>query len=366
MSRVSHVCARAVGVDAVGIRRGGGAEILNELLGALLELDLEKVVVWVSPAGRAPGTWRHLREHTDPRLDVCAVGRFWDTPIGRLLWAMKGVGSHSRRAGVASVLHVANYGWCVDRPSSIYVHQPNAFDRDVYRRNAKFLLIRFLIRASVRRSDLIIVQNHAIEREVERWLGDVPGEIVHHVPVPSWPERDRAARVPDTPYLLYVGSAARHKNIEVLGAASLRGNLDVPVLATLDEADVAGLTHDMDLLGTIDDRDLLASYYENALAIVMPSRRETLGLPLLEAMSLGVPVIAADRPYAHYVCGDAAIYFDESDPADLTRAVSQLSDGELRRTLGAAGAARVRDLAEDRSTQAVVARLMAVGSNGDA
>jgi glycosyltransferase involved in cell wall biosynthesis len=56
----------------------------------------------------------------------------------------------------------------------------------------------------------------------------------------------------------------------------------------------------------------------------MPSLVETVGLPMLEAAAQGTPVIAADRPYAHDVCGSAALFFDPLDPLDLAAKVQTL------------------------------------------
>src|SRR5262249_33836628 len=75
----------------------------------------------------------------------------------------------------------------------------------------------------------------------------------------------------------------------------------------------------------------LAEAYGLADALVMPSIVETVGLPMLEAMHLGTPVVAADRPYAHDICGDAATYFDPGSPDDLQLAVSAVLSDERRR-----------------------------------
>ena len=79
----------------------------------------------------------------------------------------------------------------------------------------------------------------------------------------------------------------------------------------------------------------------------MPSLVETVGLPMLEAMSAGVPVVAADRDYAHDLCGDAALYFDPLDHTALAQTLqSLLASASLRerlRTLGMRRAAALMD-----------------------
>jgi glycosyltransferase involved in cell wall biosynthesis len=79
--------------------------------------------------------------------------------------------------------------------------------------------------------------------------------------------------------------------------------------------------------------------------LVMPSLVETVGLPMLEAMSLGLPVLAADRPYAHDICQDAAWFFDPLSSADFAaKSARLLLDPSLRNDLAVKGRARSANL----------------------
>lgn len=85
-------------------------------------------------------------------------------------------------------------------------------------------------------------------------------------------------------------------------------------------------------------RETLRSAYHLATAIVMPSLVETVGLPMIEAMSLGKPVIAADRPYAHDICEDAALFYDPLDEHDFAfKAHYVLDDNSLRESMRTRG-----------------------------
>jgi glycosyltransferase involved in cell wall biosynthesis len=99
----------------------------------------------------------------------------------------------------------------------------------------------------------------------------------------------------------------------------------------------------------------LREAYELATALIMPSFVETVGLPMLEAMNVGTPVLAANRPYAHDVSEDAALFFDPVDVSDLTSKVSALlSDKCVRENLVRKG----RDLLRRRQSERPYTRML--------
>ena len=81
-----------------------------------------------------------------------------------------------------------------------------------------------------------------------------------------------------------------------------------------------------------------------ARVLAYPSRHEGFGFPPLEAMRLGTPVVAGDTPALREVLGDAALFCDPDDPADLTRQLDAvLHDEEIHADLVARGLARAAD-----------------------
>jgi glycosyltransferase involved in cell wall biosynthesis len=112
-------------------------------------------------------------------------------------------------------------------------------------------------------------------------------------------------------------------------------------------------------LGYLDE-SALAAAYGAADVLVFPSLVESAGLPLIEAMSLGLPVVAADRPYAHEICGDGALYFAPTDVDGLAaRIVALLQDAELRGRLARQGRARADQFAAPRPYERLVALAIA-------
>ncbi len=104
-------------------------------------------------------------------------------------------------------------------------------------------------------------------------------------------------------------------------------------------------------LGVVDDSALVQVYRE-AGVLLYPSVYEGFGLPIVEAMAAGTPVIAADTPVARETGGDAALYFRADDARELAAALERLLiDRELRLTLARRGQARVQDLRWERTAE---------------
>src|SRR5581483_235198 len=119
------------------------------------------------------------------------------------------------------------------------------------------------------------------------------------------------------------------------------------------------------LLGYVDD-GLLPGLYRGALAFVLPSHYEGLGLTCLEAMACGTPVIASDRAALPETCGDAAVLVDPDDPAAMAAAVLRVcTDESVRAQLRARGLARVSDRTWDRAAAVTDALLGGLQGGGN-
>ncbi len=73
---------------------------------------------------------------------------------------------------------------------------------------------------------------------------------------------------------------------------------------------------------------LLLRYYEEAWCFFFPSKSESFGNPLLEAMGFGLPIIVPDSDYAHAICGEAGIYYREDDEEDAYKNIVSVFDDE--------------------------------------
>lgn len=153
------------------------------------------------------------------------------------------------------------------------------------------------------------------------------------------------------PYILAVSSLSPHKNFgAVVRAVETLGNVgfDVVIAGGQNPRVFAGSSGDLPAsvkyVGYVTDEELKA-LYEHAACFVFPSTYEGYGLPPTEAMACGCPVLAANAASIPEVCGDAALYFNPHDPADLAKSLSRLmNDSALRAELTEKGLARARGM----------------------
>jgi glycosyltransferase involved in cell wall biosynthesis len=179
----------------------------------------------------------------------------------------------------------------------------------------------------------------------------------------------RQADGPDRPYFLWVGRRDPHKNADLFFKAFARlpereryaivfaGGAGALEPAWSELAGGAPV-----YTGFFPD-EKLAWLYAGALALVYPSRGEGFGLPLLEAMRSGCPVITCHNSSLFEIARSAALYVDEEDPADLAQRLMDVQQAEVRRYLIAAGHAEARRYSWRRSaallTAAIESRLQA-------
>jgi glycosyltransferase involved in cell wall biosynthesis len=169
-------------------------------------------------------------------------------------------------------------------------------------------------------------------------------------------------RLPDR-FLLSVGTLEPGKNRETLTRAlSLiheRGtHLPLVVVGQRGWLDDAGASSEpagqIIYLGYVPDADLPA-LYSCAEAFLFPSWLEGFGLPPLEALACGTPVISSRRPAMTEVLGDAALFADPRDPAAWADSIERLAaDRALRANLIGRGLARASTFSWDRSARATL------------
>jgi glycosyltransferase involved in cell wall biosynthesis len=190
----------------------------------------------------------------------------------------------------------------------------------------------------------------------------VPGERItvaplglSHMPPPVSEGR------PPPGYLLTVGETARRKRYDVLLRALVGLGPDVRlVMAGPPAADderlsqlvsELGLTDRVRRLGSVSDAQL-SGLYEGALALCFPSVAEGFGLPVLEAMAWGTPVLVSDLPVMRELAGDAAVYIPVDGPSTWADAISGvIEQPALREALSAAGRRRAGEFTWEKAAR---------------
>ena len=225
-----------------------------------------------------------------------------------------------------------------------------------------------LLPVITRRARLVITVSEFSRREIVERLGIEPGRIAvipggvdERFSPAAASERATWRSAIDGPYVLALGTASARKNHAALltAAAALRARGIDLLLAGSDRTYLRGQGAGLRRLGYVPDSDL-PGLYAGARALVMPSLYEGFGLPCIEAMACGTPVVAADAGALPETCGDAALLVDPRDARALADAIliAACDPGERRR-LRAAGLARASEFSWDASalaTNAVIER----------
>ena len=242
-----------------------------------------------------------------------------------------------------------------------FLRHPERTQREI-RRDYPRLARRHALRAS-----RVIVPSQYTAGEVVDQLGVLRQRVVVCPPgVPEWrdPIRHRFAT---GGYILFMGTLEPRKNVDGLLEAygrliARRPNVPELVLAGraglgaqpwLDAIARPPLAGHVKYLGYVSEHDR-QRVYSDARLLVLPSFEEGFGMPVLEAMSLGIPVIAASRGALPELVGDAGIFIVPEDAESIVAALDRLlSDDGLAETIGRRGLERSRRFQWRHTAQAI-------------
>ena len=342
----------AVDATAVPADRGGVGRYVDELLPALAAEDADLVVVCQA---HDVAHYTELAPGADVRAAPAVVAR---RPV-RLAWEQVGLARLARRAG-ADVLHCPHYTMPVTTglPVVTTLHDATFFTHPEVHLPIKRRFFRAWTRISLARARRCVTPSAATRDELVRVAGaDATRiDVAHHgvdperFHVPSAEERAaaRAFLGIDGPYLAFLGTLEPRKNLPAL----IRGWGTLPDAPDLVLAGGRGWDEEVDrtaaevpaghrlhLPGYLP-LELLAGFLGGAELVVYPSLGEGFGLPVLEAMACGAPVLTTRLLALPEIGGDAVAYTGtdaESIAADL-RAL--LADPDRRARLAADGRAR--------------------------
>jgi glycosyltransferase involved in cell wall biosynthesis len=345
--------------------RTGVGEYMHELVRAYTASHpADDVAVFTSSwADRpAPGTAEMLHARVvDRRVPVAVLNLLWH----RAEWPPV-----EWLAGEADVVHAAHpllipstrAARVVTVHDLFFLSHPERTSAEIRRDYAA------LAASHARRADAVVAVSQYTRRQVVERLG-VDADRVHVCSsgARTWAKLGHGPNVPAGGYVLFIGTLEPRKNLGVLLDAYERlaaGGVPVPPLriaggtgpgasAWLDRIARPPLDALVRYVGYVAD-DAREALYAGARTLVLPSLDEGFGLPALEAMSAGVPVIAANAGALPEVVGDAAVLFNPADPDALASALSRLATDEAWAfERAAAGLMRARAYTWDTAARAL-------------
>lgn len=223
-------------------------------------------------------------------------------------------------------------------------------------------------RAAVERADRLVVPSRTVRAKmIERSVDPdriqvVPWGVDSGMPTPDEQQRVRRQLGLPERFVLWVGTAEPRKNLDGLVAAMQTPELSsLPLVVVGPEgwgvdrsAVVAPLGRRAIVVGLLDRADLLAVYAQ-ATVFAFPSFDEGFGLPVLEAMARGAPVVTSRGTATEEAAGGAAVLIDPHDTDSMAGEIAALVDDDARREeLAALGRARAREATWDHTAAGYV------------
>ena len=272
----------------------------------------------------------------------------------RVAWArgeLTAVPRAARRLGADLVHSPANIGpWRSSVALVLTVHDLLPFRHPEWVAGPYAPILRALMRGAARCATRVLTVSRASGDDIEHVLM-VPEDRLDVVPLAGGPDHvTRAAAERRDGFVLSVGNRMPHKNfgmlLEALAFIPERerphlvitgGHGDDPLAPIVERL---GLTANVQLLGWVAD-DELERLYGEASCVVLPTLFEGFGLPVLEAMAHGCPVICSDLPVLREIGGGAAVYVDPESVTSLANGIRRLlADPAKRAELSALGRER--------------------------
>jgi len=291
----------------------------------------------------APVKCRQLPKHPHithrkllPVACLLRPARLWNrfTPQAKALSLGTSVGNGRHRIW-HSTYYTCPGTWSGAQVVTVYdcIHEryPDLYDRpqdDRFREQKK---------RAIERADTVICISETTRAELEHFYGPltqpvrvIPSGLDHNVFRPRKPLGVAAQDGQAAPFLLYLGGRMRYKNFQVLVRAysswSARDRVGLVVVGSpwspQEEQELysRGISNQVRLLSEVSDLEL-SRLYRQAVALVYPSLYEGFGIPLLEAMACGCPVVASRIPSTIEVAGDCPFYFEPTSEESLREAL---------------------------------------------
>jgi glycosyltransferase involved in cell wall biosynthesis len=235
------------------------------------------------------------------------------------------------------------------------------------------LWYRVLMFWAMRKARLLLTVSQFSRQELIGFYGDrevvvMPQGADHFDALTADPAVLITHKLGDRPFVLAVGSIAPHKNFGALVKAVEKiknAGFDLVIAGGTNPKIFAeagrGLPDWVKYVGFVSDEQL-KSLYQAASAFVFPSIYEGFGLPPIEAMAHGCPVICSKSASIPEACGNAAAYFDANNPDDIAQTIqTTLNDEKALNEMRALGLTRAQSLTWEKAALALCFNLIRIG-----
>ena len=315
-------------IHASNITGFGARYVVQSLLNALAGItDLKETVVCISSgSGLDCGVLEKAgaRVERQRRLLPNAISRAWECLV-----------VHREYQGFQRTLVLGDIPLRGARGQVVFVHQHHLVSPLVNRfcsQSVKFKVMRRVFRRNLPFVKTMVVQTGAMREQMIASYPELQNRVtVISQPVPAGlqPRNNvRRSRSIEGLNLFYPAAGYTHKNHALLKQmdATREASLRAEMIVTLSEAEQEALRLPQSWVRNVGRLDYVAcmAAYQETDALFFPSLLESYGLPLVEAMTLGLPVVCSDLAYAHWLCEDQAIYFDPLSASSAWSAIHEL------------------------------------------
>ena len=319
----------------------------------------------------SPQALGRLRARILPATPLARPERGLRGHFMRLIWVQTALRVRARAAGIEALLNMvpeAILGSPIPQVTVVHDLLPLFFPAEYPRQQYYF---RSLVPRVLRSSRVLVADSESTRRDITQSYGIAPDKV--RVIYPGYDPDTYSANGSDRPlrsvegsYLLYVGNLLPHKNLlsllDALAILRRRRRARLIIRGDGQPAYARAVRERVETLGLGDlvsfqgyaAEGALRDLYAGAVCLVLPSLREGFGLPVLEAMACGTPVITSSSSSLPEVGGDAALRVDAHDAIDLADAMYRvLTDTNLREDLRERGLKWVRAFSWRRTAEQI-------------
>lgn len=363
----------AINTLSITPQRGGGKTYLTNIIKSLAKTDNDNIYyLFVSSANE---TLFNIEEENFKKI---RFPLYSDNKILRILIEQFMLFFYIKRYKVDVLFSPGNFVTLFAGCKQVLVIQGPLTVREIRKKHApdeiswlRMLYYDLMLPVSIRKANKIIAVSNDIKRNLLKQI-NIPEQkilVIHEGIDLAFVENKKNSEFTSSiqkPYILFVSTLFKYKNADKLLKAfiMLKNEKRIPhslMIVGRDPNDETEklkkivkqekLTDCVVFVGAISHEET-ALVYENADIFVYPSGVESFGLPVLEAMACGTPVIASNRMSVPEIGGDAALIVDPDNIREMSEAIYRvISDEKLKQTLIKKGYERVRKFTWEKAAQ---------------